>query len=84
MMAAVPPAQGGIQILGTATVLFLHASGRTTDLVTDFDGVSHTAPIYEGYMKILNERGYPFSATAEREVVPGVIEELCYIGFFNE
>ena len=80
-VAAVPPAQGGgIQILGTATVLFLHASGRTADLETDSDGVSHTAPIYEGYVKILNDRGCSFTATSEREIVPDVIEKLRYIG----
>ena len=47
-MAAV--AQGGIQILGTATVLFSYASQRTTHIVMDSgDGVSHMAPIYDVY-----------------------------------
>ena len=48
--------------------------------MTDSDGVSHTAPIYEGYMKILTEGGYSFTATAERKSVPHVIEKLSYIG----
>ena len=31
-------------------------------------------------MKILPERGRSFTATAEIQIVPVVIEELCYIG----
>ena len=52
---------------GTATVLFLHASGCTTDNVTDSDGVSHTAPIHEGYMKILTECGFSLSLPPQRK-----------------
>ena len=34
--------------MATQIVLFLYSLGRTTDNVTDSDGVSHTAPTYEG------------------------------------
>ena len=80
-MAAERPAQGGIQILGTATVLFLYAS---TDIVTDSDGVSQTAPIYEGYMKIPIERRCCFTAAAEREIAGDVIENRCNVGLDHD
>lgn len=33
-------------VWATATVLFLHAWRRTTDNVSDSDGVSHSAPVH--------------------------------------
>ena len=47
------------------------------DNVTESDGVSHTAPIHEGYLKILTERRFSFTATADRETIPYVIEKQC-------
>ena len=74
-----------------ATQTVLYVSGRTTDVshtvpICESDTLHHTIlrvagrDLTEYLMKHHTDRGYSFTASAEREIARDFIEKLCCIG----